>query len=70
MTMENIYAKVLNLQRIAWRGDDLMDQTDLFELQEELANLTMEMANQLGKCRELVKEFPLLYRVAVKRGQS
>ena len=70
MTMENIYTKVVNLQKIAWRGDDLMDQTDLFELQEELATLAMEMANQLGKCRELVKEFPWLYRVAVKGGQS
>lgn len=66
MELKDIYAKVVNLQRIAWRGDDLMDQDDLYELQEELGDLAMDIANQLGRGGELVKEFPWLYHLNPK----
>ena len=70
MELKDIYAKVVNLQKIAWRGDDLMEQDDLCELQDKLADLALAIACQLGKSRELAKEFPWLYRVTVKGGQS
>lgn len=66
MELKDIYEKVVNLQKIAWRGDDLMDQDDLYELQEELGVLAMDIANQLGKSDELVKEFPWLYNLNPK----
>lgn len=63
MKLEDIYEKVVTLQAIAWRGDDLMEQDDLCELQDKLATLTLDLAKEVGKSDELVKKFPWLYHV-------
>ena len=63
MKLEDIYEKVVTLQTIAWRGDDLMEQDDLCELQDKLATLALDLAKEVGKGVELVKKFPWLYRV-------
>jgi len=63
MELEDIYERVVTLQAIAWRGDDLMEQDDLCELQDKLAVLALELAKEVGKSTELAKKFPWLYRV-------
>lgn len=63
MKLEDIYNKVVELQDIAWRGDDLMEQDDLCELQHKIAMLALEVACEIGKSVELAKKFPWLYRV-------
>lgn len=63
MTMTEVYAKLVELQRILWEGDDLMSQDTLFEAQELVANLTLEVCFAAGKNgEELVEKFPWLYR--------
>ena len=63
MTMVGVYAKLVELQGILWRDDDLMSQDALFEAQELVANLTLEVCFAAGKTgEELVEKFPWLYR--------
>lgn len=64
MKLANVYEKIVELQEIAWRGDDLMEQEDLIELQSKIAKLALELANYLGKVSELAKKFPWLYKIS------
>ena len=63
MTMTEVYAKLVELQRILWEGDDLMSQDTLFEAQELVADLTLKVCFAAGKTGEdLVEKFPWLYK--------
>ena len=58
-----MYEKLEEIQRLLWREDDRMDQETLFELQDKVAELTMEVATQEGQetVDRLVSKFPWLY---------
>ena len=61
MKKELIFNQLVELQRILWRSDDRIDQDDLFEAQDQLSSLVLDLAKDLGKDDEVVDEFPYLY---------
>ena len=63
MTKENIYNELKKINALAWQDDDLMMQETLFDLQEQLANLLLAVAQDIGNTAiiEICKEFPYLY---------
>lgn len=65
MTKQDIYDRLKKIQTIAWRGDDLMEQEDLFQLQGQLADLVLMVAQDLGDdmLQDLVRSFPYLYSI-------
>lgn len=65
MTKADIYTKLKTINSIAWHDDDLMEQDNLFDLQEQLANLLLAVAQDLGEktLQDLVRSFPYLYTV-------
>ena len=65
MTKADIYTKLKTINAIAWRDDDLMEQDNLFDLQEQLANLLLAVAQDCGEktLKDLVKSFPYLYSI-------
>jgi hypothetical protein len=68
MNKTKIFEKLVEIQKTVWRGDDLIDQEDLFELQDQIANLTLEVSKDVGKAAEkwLSETFPWLYKLEVK----
>lgn len=57
-----MYNKLKHIQQLLWKSDDRMDQEILFELQDEFAELLLEVAEQQGKTKDLVETFPWLYQ--------
>lgn len=57
-----MYDKLLTIQEMLWRNDDMMMQETLFELQDYVADLLLNVAEKEGKVEELVAKFPFLYR--------
>ena len=55
------YEKIKEIQRLAWKDDDRMDQDTLFDLQELIADLALAIATNEDKVKDLVYEFPWLY---------
>jgi hypothetical protein len=47
---------------LLWKNDDNMSQDTLFELQENMAKLLLEVAQTEGKTKNLIKSFPFLYQ--------
>ena len=66
--MERVYEKLKSLQTLAWKYDDMMDQEALFRLQDDLAELTLEVASKCGMTSDLVRAFPWIYEI--KEGHS
>ena len=58
-----MYDKLEKIQEMLWRDDDLMLQETLFELQDYVAELILNVAEKEGKVDELVAKFPFLYQV-------
>lgn len=60
-----MYEKLEKIQELLWRDDDMMRQETLFELQDYVAELILEVANKEGPktVDRLVKKFPWLYQV-------
>ena len=56
-----MYNKLKEIQKLIFKGDDRMDQDDLFELQEKIAELTLEVAQKEEKTEQLIKDFKWLY---------
>jgi hypothetical protein len=56
-----MYEKLKEIQKLIFKGDDRMDQDDLFELQEKIAELTLEVAQKEEKTEQLIKDFKWLY---------
>jgi len=61
MTKKMIYNKLKQLQKLAWKNDDMMDQETLFDLQDILANLVLNVARDCDETEDLIKSFPYLY---------
>lgn len=64
---DNMYAKLKPIMKLAFRIDDMIEQEDLFELQEKLAELMLEIANKEGKTEQLLKDFKGIYVEAEKK---
>lgn len=62
ITMLDIYNELVGLQKILWKNDDLLLQEDLFEIQEKVAELTLQVAESVRKTNDLLKDFPWLYK--------
>lgn len=56
-----MYKELSDIQRLLWKNDDYMDQETLFELQEKMAELVLDVAIKEHKITELLAEFPWLY---------
>lgn len=46
-----MYEKLEKIQELLWKNDDLMDQDTLFELQDKVAELILEVAGKEGRKR-------------------
>ena len=53
--------KLLKILELVWQDDDMMNQDTLFELQDELSILALEVAIAEGKQAKLINKFPWLY---------
>lgn len=58
-----MYNELKEIQKLIFKGDDLMNQETLFELQEKITELTLTVAQKENKTNDLVKSFPWLYQV-------
>lgn len=68
MQKKTIYKELKEIQRLAWRDDDLMEQETLFDLQERLCDLVLKVATDCGQQEDLVRSFPFLYHYAGGEG--
>ena len=62
--MENrktLYEQLIDIQKLLWKDDDMMEQDTLFEVQDKFANILLMIANHAGKVDDLVKTFPWIY---------
>lgn len=57
-----MYNKLKKIQQLLWKSDDRMDQDNLFELQNKVAELILEVAEKENKVEDLIKAFPWLYK--------
>ena len=60
-----MYEELEKIQEMLWRDDDMMAQETLFELQDYVAELLLDVANKQGPktVDRLVAKFPFLYQV-------
>jgi len=56
-----VYKKLEKILELLWRDDDRMDQDTLFELQDYVADVALEVAEDEGMVEQLVAKFPWLY---------
>jgi hypothetical protein len=56
-----MYEKIKKIQQLLWKNDDLIDQDTLFEVQDYVAELLLDVAKKEGKTGDLVKSFSWLY---------
>jgi hypothetical protein len=57
-----MYAELKKIQKLIWKDDDRMDQDTLFELQNYVAKVILDVANKEKKTSDLIKSFPWLYK--------
>lgn len=60
-----MYEKLEKIQELLWKDDDRIDQDTLFELQDRVAELILEVAVDEGSktVNRLISKFPWLYKV-------
>jgi hypothetical protein len=56
-----LYFRLEEIQKLLWKGDDRIDQEDLFDLQRLVAALVLEVAQDEHKVEFLLEAFPWLY---------
>lgn len=56
-----MYNELKELLRLSFKDDDRMDQDTLFELQDKITELTLQVAQKENKTNDLVKSFHWLY---------
>jgi len=56
-----MYEELKKIQSLLWKDDDRMDQETLFELQDYVSKLILNVAKEENKTNDLVKSFPWLY---------
>lgn len=57
-----MYEKLKEMLSLAWKDDDRMDQETLFELQDKITGLVLEVAEEESKVDDLINSFPYLYK--------
>jgi hypothetical protein len=57
-----MYEKLKEILTLAWKDDDRMDQDTLFELQDKLTGLVLEVAQDDSMVDDLINSFPYLYK--------
>jgi len=57
------YERVKKLLSKIFEEDDLMSQDNLFELQDMIARLALQVAKDEKKTKDLVESFSWLYRI-------
>ena len=62
--MTTVYNDLEKIQSLLWKREDMIDQEDLFEVQDMFADVILEVAKAEGKVEQLVAKFPFLYRRA------
>jgi hypothetical protein len=62
MTKKDILKRLIKVQKLLWKDDDLMNQETLFDLQAEMQVLVLTLANDTNSTDVILKEFPWLYR--------
>ena len=60
--MPKYYKDIAEIQKLIWMGDDMIDQDNLFEVQDKIASLALRIAEDEKCVGTLVKEFPFLYK--------
>lgn len=58
-----MYEKLKRVHELLWKNDDCPDQENYYEIQEIIAELTLEVAKNEKKTEDLLKAFPFLYEV-------
>jgi len=56
-----MYEQLKEIQKLIFKDDDRMEQDTLFDLQEKIALLTLQVAQQEEKTEDLIKSFKWLY---------
>ena len=64
-----MYNEIKKIQKLLWKHDDMMDQEDLFELQEQVMELALRIAEKEKKTEQLIKDFPNLYKLETENGR-
>jgi len=59
-----MYEKLKKVQELLWKNEDCPDQEDYFEIQEIIAEVTLEVAKKERKTADLLATFPYLYERA------
>ena len=63
VSLEPFYKAICDLQNVLWEDDDCMSQDALFEAQEKVSTIALDIANKIGKVDDLISKFPWLYEV-------
>lgn len=61
-----MYKELKEINKMLWDCDDLMSQDTLFNLQDYVSNLLLDVANKEKQTEDLVKSFPWLYKKIIK----
>ena len=56
-----MYEKLSKIQKLLWKDDDRISQETLFEIQERMAEVLLEVAKKEHKIDDLIKTFPWIY---------
>ena len=62
--MKTHYSQIKEIQQLAFSGDDRIDQEKLFDLQNKIALLALDIAQEEHKTADLVQSFGFLYKTA------
>ena len=60
MDDKRLFEKLCECLELVWKGDDSIDQTALFLLQEKLADVCLDFASE-DMVTELLERFPYVY---------
>ena len=60
--LKKLYKEVKKANKMLWVSDDMIDQDTLFDLQDKLAEINLEIAKPIMEVENLVKTFPWLYK--------
>lgn len=55
------FGMICDIQKLAWKNDDRMDQETLFDLQDRIAEMALVIANNENRVDDLIKAFPWVY---------
>lgn len=56
-----MYDELKRILSLLWKDDDRMDQDTLFELQEYVSEVILNVAREENRTNDLIKSFPWLY---------